>query len=153
MNDDTAYIRDRLELQDLATTYARAIDRRDYAAFARTFTKDGRLIIIFGDPETVEPAAEMHGSDQIVQGVSSIEQYERTTHFLGQQHVEITGDTASGETYCLAYHLRPKDGEMWNLEMSIRYQDKYTRESGRWQFTERTVICDWTDDKPLTESD
>jgi hypothetical protein len=145
-NDD---LHTRLELLELSAAYARGVDRRDYGLIESLFTRDGRLVIYHGDPRTSAPVGEMRGREGIARAMRGIERYERTTHFLGQRSVHVEGERASGETYCFAYHLRPREGATWNYVMAIRYQDAFAREDGRWKFRERVLIVDWTDDRRL----
>jgi uncharacterized protein (TIGR02246 family) len=135
-----ASIEDRLALQELAARYARAVDRRDYAAFAALFTPDG---ILCG------PGYEMKAHGEIEKGIRLIEQYESTQHCVHQQLVDVTGDAATGETYCVARHVYTKDGTKRKLDMGVRYQDQYRRDSGTWLILRRELILDWTQDLPL----
>ncbi|GAA3828298.1 hypothetical protein GCM10022403_071960 [Streptomyces coacervatus] len=57
----------------------------------------------------------------------------------GSDDIADGGDTATGEVYCLAHHL--KDGQV--LVTVIRYQDNYSRQDGEWRLDDRTVITDW----------
>ena len=80
-----------------------------------------------------------------------LSRYEVTTHFLGQQSVSFDPDDpdrATGETYCLAHHLHVVGEARVNDVMSIRYQDEYVREAGRWRFATRTLFVDWTERRP-----
>jgi 3-phenylpropionate/cinnamic acid dioxygenase small subunit len=147
---DTRLLADRLAIQDLAADYARAVDRRDYRAFARIFTRDGRVAVYYGDPAVVALTHEMRGVDQIEKGMRNIEQYRRTTHFVGNQTVALDGDSATAETYCLAHHLHPVDGRWSNFIMSIRYADRCVREAAGWRFAERVLTVDWTEERPVT---
>ena len=71
--------------------------------------------------------------------------YQATTHFNGQSAVEIQGNTAKGESYCIAHHLTV-DGEKRTLMVvSIRYLDTFTKQNGAWLFAERKLMVDWTD--------
>ena len=136
-----ASIEDRLALQDLSARYARAVDRRDYAGFVALFAANGVLC---------GPGYAMTAHAEIERGIRLIEQYETTQHCVHNQLVEVRGDSASGETYCVARHLYERDGVKRKLDMGVRYQDEYTREAGAWRFTRRELVLDWTQDLPLT---
>ena len=73
--------------------------------------------------------------------------YAVTTHFLGQQYVDVDGERATGETYCLAHHLSGDGDEQHNHVMSIRYLDDYQRVDGRWLIARRRLVIDWTEDR------
>lgn len=136
----SASLEDRLALQELSARYARAVDRRDYAAFVALFTADGVLC---------GPGYAMKAHGEIERGIRLIEQYESTQHCVHQQLVEIRGEAASGETYCVARHLYTKDGTQRKLDMGVRYQDEYRREGGAWRFARRELVLDWTQDGPV----
>ena len=137
----SASIEDRLALQELSNRYARAVDRRDYAAFVALFAANGVLC---------GPGYAMTAHAEIERGIRLIEQYEATQHCVHNQLVEVRGDAASGETYCVARHLYERDGVKRKLDMGVRYQDEYTREVGAWRFARRELVLDWTPDLPLT---
>ncbi len=136
-----ASLEDRLALQELAARYARAVDRRDYAAFVALFTPGAVLC---------GPGYAMTGPTEIDRGIRLIEQYEATQHCVHQQLVDVHGDTATGETYCVARHVYTKDGTRRKLDMGVRYQDHYHRDSGTWRIHRRELVLDWTQDLPLT---
>src|SRR5262245_7122401 len=149
MSDPTRLLLDRLEIQDLAASYARGVDRRDFELLASLFTHDARLAVHYGDPVKVEPRNEMRGADQIVKGIRTIVRYRATTHFVGNQTVKIDGDQARGETYCLAHHILEEHGRWRDYVMSIRYADHCVRDGSRWKFAERVLAVDWTEDRPV----
>lgn len=136
----SASIEDRLALQELSNRYARAVDRRDYAAFVALFAANGVLC---------GPGYAMTAHAEIERGIRLIEQYEATQHCVHNQLVEVRGDAASGETYCVARHIYERDGVKRKLDMGVRYQDEYRRERGGWRFTRRELVLDWTQDLPL----
>src|SRR5207237_3310129 len=101
-DDDTD---DRRALGDLVAAYARGVDRRRPADVAALFCDDGVLAIYDGDPDRVAPTRERNGRAEIATALERLEMYTVTTHFLGQQYVDVDGERATGETYCLAHHL------------------------------------------------
>lgn len=133
-------VEDRLALQELAARYARAVDRREYPAFAALFTADGVLC---------GPGYAMSGRAEIERGIAGIEQYEATQHCVHQQLVDVRGDTATGETYCVARHVYTRDGVRRKLDWGVRYQDEYRREADAWRIARRELLLDWTQDLPL----
>jgi len=70
-------------------------------------------------------------------------------HFNGQSTVVLSGDRATGESYCLAHHVSVVDGKRSLMVASIRYLDKFVKENGRWLFSERALMVDWIETKPL----
>lgn len=136
-----ASLEDRLALSELAARYARAVDRREYAAFAALFTADG---VLSG------PGYALTGRAEIERGIAQIERYQATQHCVHNQLVEVAGDFGSGETYCVARHVYTQDGAARKLDMGVRYQDEYRRETSTWRIARRELVIDWTQDLPLT---
>jgi hypothetical protein len=90
------------------------------------------------------------GADTIGARVpSALGAYRRTFHFVGQQRVDIDGDDATGETYCIAQHLSDRDDGRWNHIMNIRYQDRFRRSAAGRRFAERRLCVDWVEDRPV----
>ena len=140
---------DRLELRALVETYAHCVDRRDAALLDSLFLDDAEMLV-FEDPTSEEPSRTLHGREELARITRSLRHYIATTHLIGNQLVELAGDTATGETYCLAHHLYERDGERRIDVWSIRYRDRYTRHDGAWRFAQRRLIVDWQDDRALS---
>jgi SnoaL-like domain len=112
---------------------------------AGLFTEDGRVTVYMGEPDTTEAVQVLTGRAELADAFAALRNYEATTHFNGQHTVTLDGDRATGETYCLAYHLWTSDEQRTLMIMSIRYLDAFVRRDGQWLFAERRLITDWTD--------
>ena len=139
---DTA---DRLAIRELVDAWARHADRREPERQAALFTEDGRVTVYMGEPETSEAVQVLTGRAELTAAFEALRSYEATTHFNGQHTATVDGDRATGETYCLAYHLWSSGGQRTLMIMSIRYLDAFIRQDGTWLFAERQLITDWTD--------
>ena len=129
---------DKRELRELALRYARACDTHDGAEFAAIFTEDG---------EIVSPGHTMTGRDQIVAVVPDAlkKMYLRTMHMVMNDVVWVDGDTARGETYCVAHHLtKESDTKASDYVMYIIYDNKFRKVNGRWQFSHRKLNLKWS---------
>lgn len=144
-----ATLEDRAAIYDLVCAYARAADDRDYPAFARIMTDDAVLAVHHGDPSAVEATHTLRGVEQIQRAMRQLERYSHTMHVVANQHVEVRGDEARGETYCVAHHLYEKDGVTYDHALYIRYRDRFSRPAGRWLFRERRLWVGFTSDRPL----
>ncbi|MEM5275474.1 nuclear transport factor 2 family protein [Cupriavidus taiwanensis] len=127
----------------LTCRYAQAVDRRDFSTLAELFTADARLS---------GPGFHMEGPQAIAKGMAELGQYRATQHHVHQQLVDIHGDTATGETYCVANHVYQQDGVQRKLDWGIRYQDRFERLQGQWRIAARELVVDWTQDLPLREA-
>ncbi|MFN8026912.1 MAG: nuclear transport factor 2 family protein [Acidimicrobiia bacterium] len=133
-------------LRNLAERYAQGVDRRDRDTFLSAFHPDATLAV-HHPSEKEEGVNVMQGHDQIGEVPEFIKVYPKTYHVLGQSTYELDGDTATGETYCVAHHLTPDRHGGTNYVMYIRYADTYRREAGEWRIATRRVNVDWTDQR------
>jgi hypothetical protein len=78
-----------------------------------------------------------------------LRQYEATTHYNGQSIFALNGAAVTGESYCLAHHVQVQDGRRSLMVASIRYLDTFTKQAGRWLFSERRLMVDWIETRPL----
>ena len=144
--------RDRRELHTLVLRYARCADRRDYKGFMDLFTEDAKLSGYSGDSANTEPTYLMEGRDVIVPAMKGLGRFAKTLHRVANHLVELDGDEAAGETYCMAHHIyNDGQGDM-NYTMAIRYQDHYRRDGGAWRFSARQLQIDWERRTPLGPS-
>jgi len=135
---ELSLMRDEWALRKLAMEYARSVDRDDGEGFAALFTRDG---IVVGPGFKVEGYAELHGNPGMLKRM-----YHSTMHTVLNQTTRVTGDTATGETYCIAHHInQPVDGVQTRLTWAVRYQDRFVRQDGRWLFVHRELLVDWTE--------
>ena len=126
---------DRAAIRDLMMNYARGIDRGDLDLVASLFTPDA-YANYFGD--------ERDGRDNIItrlRGASS--RYDGRTHFMGDQEIRITGDTADVETYAVDCNRYTVEGSQYLTMGGLRYQDKLVRQDGRWLIQHRVLHVDW----------
>tara|TARA_B100000315_G_scaffold48707_1_gene43407 strand:- start:3500 stop:3937 length:438 start_codon:yes stop_codon:yes gene_type:complete len=122
---------DKAAIRDLMTRYARSNDRRDFELMASTFTTDAYAN--YGEWER-------QGVDNIV-GRLAYTRSHRATHFLGDQDIQINGNSADVETYAIAYSR--VEGAQSLRMAGLRYQDKMVRQNGRWLVRHRVLHHDW----------
>lgn len=140
---------DRLAIRQLVDAYAHCADRRDAAGQQALFTEDTRFIV-FMDAKNPEPSQEVHGREALAPIFDDLNQYEATTHFNGQSTVSINGSEGTGVSYCLAHHVTlAEDGSRSLMIASIRYLDRFVKQSGDWLFAERQLLVDWVKTGPL----
>ena len=138
-------------LRTLTMRYARAVDRRDYAALGELFVEEGAIYVYRGDPATTEPYLRLEGRAGIVEQMQRIEAWDKTQHHVSNQLFEVAGEAATGESYCMAHHISSNDGAPRDLTMAIRYQDEFAHREGRWWIVTRRLCVDWERDEPLGE--
>jgi hypothetical protein len=149
MTLDPQVLSDKAELRDLVQAYAHTVDRRQQDQTAALFVENSHFLIHYGDPETTPVGWESHGREQIERSMHGVDRYVVTTHFIGQHSVEIDGDEATGETYCLAHHVTQEEDGQTMMIMSIRYLDRYVRTGDGWRFQTRRLAADWRVTYPM----
>ncbi len=139
---------DRLAIRELVGAYAHCADRRDCEGQMALFTEDTRFLV-FMDAKASTPSQTITRRADLRAVFEDLRRYEATTHFNGQSTVVLNGAAATGETYCLAHHVRVQDGRRSLMVASIRYLDTFTKQARRWLFSERRLMVDWIDTRPL----
>ena len=98
-------LRDRQEIRDLMARYARGVDRMDWELVRSCYhpeATDDHGAYAGG----VDGFIDFLASDQVLPG------FECTMHTMANQNVDLDGDRAHAETYCVAYH-RCTDRHPW----------------------------------------
>lgn len=140
---------DRLAVRELIDAYAHCADRRDAKGQMALFTGDTRFLV-FMDATAAEPTQELHGRESLAPVFDDLNQYVATMHFNGQSTILLDGDRATGESYCLAHHLKVgQDGQRTMMIASIRYLDELVKQDGQWLFAERRLMVNWTETRPF----
>lgn len=132
---------DKHAIEELAVRYCRASDRQDWQAMRALYHED---------------ATDDHGSlfqgsaSDYIDWLPSMAQKMRATfHQVSNHLIELRGDTAEGEVYVVACHLKTnKSGEEEQVITGGRYLDRYTRRDGVWKFQSRKAVMDWNEAQP-----
>ena len=140
---------DRLAIKNLIDAYAHDADRRETEKQAALFTPDAILENVHTEPGKEKETTMLHGYKELVAGFATLKKFEMTMHVNGQSTIQIHGDTATGESYCLAHHIFTENGHRMLMIMGIRYYDTIVRINGHWLFAKRVLNFDWVDRKPL----
>jgi hypothetical protein len=141
---------DRLAIQELVEAYAHCADRRDAKGQMALFTTDTHFVVYMKAKDPT-PTQELHSRQALAPVFADLNQYDATTHFVGQSTIFTrNGDRATGETYCLAHHVIA-DGEKRGLMVaSLRYLDTFAKIDGAWFFAERLLYVDWLEQRALS---
>jgi ketosteroid isomerase-like protein len=140
---------DRLAIRELVEAYAHCADRRDAKGQMALFTTDMHFVV-YMNAKDPKPSQELHSREALAPVFADLNQYDATTHFVGQSTIFVlNGDRATGEAYCLAHHVTV-DGEKRRLMVAaLRYLDTFTKIDGAWQFAERLLYVDWLEQRAL----
>jgi hypothetical protein len=140
---------DRLAIRELIEAYAHCADRRDAKGQMALFTADTHFVV-YMNAKDPKPSQELHSREALAPVFAELNQYQATTHFVGQSTVfTLTRDRATGEAYCLAHHLTVNGGKRRLMVASLRYNDTFVKMDGAWLFAERLLYVDWVDERAL----
>jgi SnoaL-like domain len=141
---------DRLAIRELVEAYAHCADRRDAEGQMSLFTVNTHFVV-YMNAKDPKPSMELHSRAALAPVFADLNKYDATTHFVGQRTIfTLTGDRATGETYCLAHHVTV-DGEKRRLMLaSLRYLDTFVKMDDTWLFAERLLFVDWQEERALS---
>jgi hypothetical protein len=141
---------DRLAIRELVDAYARCADRRDAKGQMDLFAADTHFVV-YMDAKKPKPSQELHKRKALGPVFAALNQYDATTHFLGQSTIfSLSHARATGETYCLAHHITVKGSKRHLMVASLRYRDTFAKIDGAWFFAEWLLYVDWLEERPLS---
>jgi len=128
----------RKELRDLVDAYAYLGDDKKISEQTNLFTADTIYKVYMGD----FLAANVSGRKNIETEFSGHASHVKTYFTLNGQHtVEIDADTdtaaATGVSYSQIKMVREIEGKDILSDYSVRYDDKYVNQNGKWLIKER----------------
>lgn len=125
-------ISDRLELQQLVTDYANAIDARAFERLDRIFTPDAQIdYTAMGGIAGPYPQIKAWLPE-------ALKHFPAYMHLIGNLSFEIAGDTATGQVACINPMVIPKpDGGHDTMFLGLWYHDRYRRTPDGWRISER----------------
>jgi SnoaL-like domain len=141
-------VADRLAIRELIDAYAFCADRRDAARQMALFTEDTDFLV-YMDSGNPSPTQHVQGRTALKPVFDELNTYQATMHFNGQSATVLDGDDASGVTYCLAHHVRVDGSARTLMIAAIRYVDTFVKHDGTWFFSQRKLMVDWTETRPL----
>ncbi len=141
---------DRLAIRELVEAYAHCADRRDAKGQMALFTADTHFVV-YMNAKDPKPSQELRSREALAPVFAELNQYDATTHFLGQSTIfTLTNDRGTGEAYCLAHHVTARVGNRRLMLASLRYLDTFVKIDGAWLFAERLLYVDWIDGRSLS---
>jgi len=141
---------DRLAIRELVEAYAHCADRRDAKGQMALFTADTHFVVYMNAKDPT-PAQELHSREALAPVFADLNQYDATTHFVGQSTIfTLEANRGTGEVYCLAHHVFMKDEKRRLMLASLRYLDTFAKTDGAWLFAERLLYVDWLEERNLS---
>jgi hypothetical protein len=124
---------DESEIRQVLARYTRAIDRIDYDLLRTCY-----------HPDANDEHGDFNGTvDEFVAYLESRQgRTTSSTHFIGNQVIELDGDRAWTETYCLVW-LRlaaTPDQPERDRFVPVRYCDRFERREEEWRIADRRTV-------------
>jgi hypothetical protein len=139
-------LRTKEELRNLIDAYAYLGDEKKISEQMSVFTPDvvytvymnGSLVATVSGTENMEKEFNGHAAQV-------------KTYFTmnGQHTVKIDGDTATGVSFSQIKMIRESDGKDNITDYSVKYDDKYVCQNGKWLIKERTGYFIIVEARPL----
>jgi ketosteroid isomerase-like protein len=121
--------------------YTRGVDRLDWDLVRSCFHPDA--VLVYGNETTPEG---------FIEGAKvGLPTYRLTQHAVSNVQIEVAGDIAWSEAYCLARHRIPGAGGQQDSDFlwGGRYVDRFERRENEWRIARRTVVHEWTTIEPV----
>lgn len=126
---------DEAEIHKVHLRYCRGVDRMDWDLVRSCY-----------HPDATDDHGGYHGGiDGFIEWLAAGQpRFAMTSHFTGNQLVEVAGDAAWAEHYALVTHRHPatREGPAKDLVVLVRYVDRMERRGGAWKIAKRVVIAD-----------
>ncbi|MFL6089339.1 MAG: nuclear transport factor 2 family protein [Aeromicrobium sp.] len=139
---DLQTISDRIEIDDLITTYTRAVDTLDWDRFDTVFTPDATI--------DYTASGGLKGTRDEVRDwlAATLPMFSNMQHYVAQKEVRIDGDTADVRVYLMnPMQIEQPDGSKWHMDVGGYYLHKLVRTPDGWRSRELVEELAW-DRKP-----
>jgi len=125
---DAQTLSDRVEIDDLLTTYTMAIDQGDWDALDRVFTRDAHIdYSATGGKAGAFPEVKAWLAE-------TLPMFSGMQHFITQKKVELDGDTARVRAYFLNPMVMDQaDGRKWQMDIGGAYVHELVRTPEGWR--------------------
>lgn len=138
--------RDRQELRDLIDAYAYLGDEKKTHQQMALFTPSATYKVYMNGTLV----ANTKGTDLLEKEFSAHAAQVKTYFTLNGQHtVKINGDAATGISFSQIKMVRKSADKDALTDYSVRYEDKYVRQGGKWLIEERTGYFVIVEARPL----
>jgi hypothetical protein len=134
------------ELRNLIDAYAYLGDEKKISEQMGLFTTDVIYKAYMGD----FLAANVSGTENLEKEFSGHASLVKTYFTMNGQHtVKLDGDTATGVSFSQIKMIRASEGKNTITDYSVKYDDKYVCQNGKWLIKERTGYFIIVEARPL----
>jgi ketosteroid isomerase-like protein len=123
---------DKDEIADVLARYCRGVDRCDAELIASAFHPDAI------DEHSYRILSGAEVGPFLVDRMRTT--FKASLHTMLQSRIEVDGDSATGETYYVAWLLSDEGGKERIDQAEGRYIDRFERRGGQWRIAHRVVL-------------
>jgi ketosteroid isomerase-like protein len=136
-------VADRIEIDDLLTRYATAVDTKDWELYQTVFTADAVI-------DYTSSGGIRGGLAEVTKWLAeSLAMFSMSQHLVTNRDVRVTGDTATSHSYLYNAMGRTKrDGTLDLMFVGGGYRDKLRRTNDGWRIIERVQDTAWFSSSP-----
>lgn len=132
---------DEAEISRLLLSFGAALDSKQWAAYADTFTEDGVFEIM---------GQQRRGRDEIAAGPArDLERFARLQHYSTNHLIDVDGDTAKASHYLIAIHMSAAEEPSRHADVGGRYVCECRRTPNGWKLSRARVEVFWTGGESL----
>lgn len=136
------HMEDQAAIKRVVDRFSNLADIKDIATQMHLFTENATVNTYFGDTLF----ASMNGREEISKTFNSfIANFEKMYHFNGQMTVDINGDHAVSNHYCLVVLISDNGSKKMKNLNGVTYRDEYIRHEGQWLIARRDSWFTWRD--------
>lgn len=136
------------QLRNLIDVYAYLGDEKKISKQMNLFTPDAIYKAYIGE----FLAANVSGTESLEKEFNGHASHVKTYFTLNGQHtVNVDGDTASGVSFSQIKMIRESEGKDILTDYSVKYDDKYVFQNGKWLIKERTGYFIIVEARPLNK--
>lgn len=133
-NAQLQWLVDRAEISDLLFSFARALDTKDWGAYANNFSESGVLELPWPSADGSGMAGHTGRAGMAEYVAKGLGGFIATHHLSANHQIQIDGDTATSTSYCQCVHRRSEHdvSDVW--ELGGWYTNSYVRTDEGWKF-------------------
>jgi hypothetical protein len=121
-------------IQQAITRYCHGVDRCDLEMLKSAFWEDGMSDYGMG---------KMPNNSFCEMLLPAVSQMKLTQHRASNILIEIDGNCAKVQTYCVAFHLIGSPDDEQEMEVGGRYLDEFEERNDEWLIKNRVYVMDW----------
>ena len=135
-------VEDRVAIKSIVDTFSNLADKKDMASVVQLLTEDADVEFYFG----AALAGSWKGRAEFERAMTGAgASFDSTHHINGHQVIEVEGDTASSELYCLAIQIASAGGKKTLTTNGVTYSDTLVRQGDGWKISKRVSRFGWSD--------